>query len=732
MDPYVCLFEGCESAEELHTHSNPWLKHMREHTLKWKCVSKSHEPFSTQVRSQYLEHMRLAHGGKFSEVQLDVLADRNGARMTGPMFPSCPLCGIRKDELEQMNMENHVVGHLRHLALKSLPAYEESIDDDDDSDQTSVATSRPETRSTIRNYTEDRDLTRQDTDSESNAFEDIYIDEWLPKVIADDTSSLDRTSYDGIAPEERRYYEWPFLAEREANPANPRQDPTLATFVMRWFRESRGEESGSKSSHKVTPNCAICNSPEAEVCKCEDRALQVAVRQAEDRVLWPLRRDLVSWVRRKAQDHVLQDYRSYWESRAQQEAPGSEAGPAAEAPPPDQLAEEGEDAKAPEISPGEDKIERDLSALKVLVAEANSTDLEVLIRMLKLESVQDVTVAEDGQQAFDLVKVSMDKDEPFGLIFMGVRMPKLDGRDTTRRIRGLGCTTRIVAVTAFVDDSQIKECYAAGMSDYLSRPVRRPALRQILSKHALLPREKPSGTLEERSETWRTACISFPETLDYYFSLVEFTLPPNDDRSVIDPALSFRNRPSTFGRTRRIPVGRNARRDDRDSYDEDSADDLYSSDGSSGPFTSSRALGKSGGSQDPDLDGESTVDQAESRSGVKQVRFHRDAALVEIEHDDGDDEADDSGRVHDAQEDGGVAKKVQLDVVRVKHAYEDRDPQAALPGELQTDTAGPENSQAEFVHNRLSLARLRLAGQGSRRHKFVRYPSPSEKVSYHE
>lgn len=52
--------------------------------------------------------MTVAHTGEFSEAQLEILADGKAARMTGPMFPSCPLCGIRKDKLEQINMEDHV------------------------------------------------------------------------------------------------------------------------------------------------------------------------------------------------------------------------------------------------------------------------------------------------------------------------------------------------------------------------------------------------------------------------------------------------------------------------------------------------------------------------------------------------------------------------------------------------------------------------------------------------
>lgn len=60
--------------------------------------------------------------------------------------------------------------------------------------------------------------------------------------------------------------------------------------------------------------------------------------------------------------------------------------------------------------------------IKVLVAEDNLVNQEVVLRMLKLEDVYDVTVAKDGQEAFDTVKAVMDAGGRFDLIFMDIQV----------------------------------------------------------------------------------------------------------------------------------------------------------------------------------------------------------------------------------------------------------------------------------------------------------------------
>lgn len=135
----------------------------------------------------------------------------------------------------------------------------------------------------------------------------------------------------------------------------------------------------------------------------------------------------------------------------------------------------------------------DSKKLRVLVADDNATNIEVASRMLKLEDVHDVTIAKDGQEALDLVKANMDNQMRFDVIFMDVQMPNLDGLQSTKLIRQMGYTAPIVALTAFSDDSNIKECMESGMDDFLSKPIRRPALKQVLVKFATIP-EEPEST----------------------------------------------------------------------------------------------------------------------------------------------------------------------------------------------------------------------------------------------
>ncbi|RDA82979.1 hypothetical protein CP532_4464 [Ophiocordyceps camponoti-leonardi (nom. inval.)] len=119
--------------------------------------------------------------------------------------------------------------------------------------------------------------------------------------------------------------------------------------------------------------------------------------------------------------------------------------------------------------------------LRVMVADDNSTNVEVVSRMLKLEDVYDVTIAKDGQEAYELVKANMEREQDFDVIFMDIQMPNLDGLQSTRLIRQMGYVAPIVALTAFSEESNIRECRESGMNDFIAKPIRRPALKKVLA-----------------------------------------------------------------------------------------------------------------------------------------------------------------------------------------------------------------------------------------------------------
>ncbi|KAI5272956.1 putative histidine kinase HHK5p [Aureobasidium subglaciale] len=128
---------------------------------------------------------------------------------------------------------------------------------------------------------------------------------------------------------------------------------------------------------------------------------------------------------------------------------------------------------------------KDTGKIRVLVAEDNKVNQEVVLRMLKLEDIYDVTVAKDGQEALDFVRESMTIPgrHPYNLIFMDVQMPNLDGLQSTRLIREMGYDAPIVALTAFAEESNVKDCLDSGMNYFLSKPIRRPALKKVLKEY---------------------------------------------------------------------------------------------------------------------------------------------------------------------------------------------------------------------------------------------------------
>ena len=82
-----------------------------------------------------------------------------------------------------------------------------------------------------------------------------------------------------------------------------------------------------------------------------------------------------------------------------------------------------------------------------------------------------------------MVKESMQQKRYFDLIFMDVQMPNLDGIQSTRLIREMGYSAPIVALTAFAEESNVKECMDSGMDFFLPKPIRRPALKQVLKRY---------------------------------------------------------------------------------------------------------------------------------------------------------------------------------------------------------------------------------------------------------
>jgi PAS domain S-box-containing protein len=115
---------------------------------------------------------------------------------------------------------------------------------------------------------------------------------------------------------------------------------------------------------------------------------------------------------------------------------------------------------------------------RVLVAEDNRVNQKVAIALLARLGCQ-VDIAATGREAVQRVFA-----EPYDLVFMDCEMPDMDGYAATREIRrreGAGERRPIVAMTAHVLPGDRERCLAAGMDDYITKPVRPQDLDQMLS-----------------------------------------------------------------------------------------------------------------------------------------------------------------------------------------------------------------------------------------------------------
>jgi signal transduction histidine kinase/FixJ family two-component response regulator/HPt (histidine-containing phosphotransfer) domain-containing protein len=111
--------------------------------------------------------------------------------------------------------------------------------------------------------------------------------------------------------------------------------------------------------------------------------------------------------------------------------------------------------------------------LRVLIAEDNLTNQMVVKKMLQ-EFAAETTIASDGIQA----TAALDNAD-FDMVFMDVRMPNMDGLAATRAIRARGgkyAALPIIALTANAYADDMKLCRDAGMTDFLAKPLRKPAL----------------------------------------------------------------------------------------------------------------------------------------------------------------------------------------------------------------------------------------------------------------
>ena len=144
--------------------------------------------------------------------------------------------------------------------------------------------------------------------------------------------------------------------------------------------------------------------------------------------------------------------------------------------------------------------------LRILLTDDNVINQKVALRLLQQLGYK-ADKASNGREAIEALE-----REPYDLILMDVQMPEIDGLEATRRIRqrqrdadSPGNFQRpivIIAMTANAMHGDREKCVAAGMDDYLPKPVRPETLQAMLQKHST----RPVKTTGDSSTTeWKQA-----------------------------------------------------------------------------------------------------------------------------------------------------------------------------------------------------------------------------------
>ena len=120
------------------------------------------------------------------------------------------------------------------------------------------------------------------------------------------------------------------------------------------------------------------------------------------------------------------------------------------------------------------------SKTRILLAEDNPANQMVIKSILEYNGLKAVDIVANGREALEAIR-----SLPYDIILMDISMPEMDGMETTREIRqlpGAAAQTPIVALTAHALAGDRERFIAAGMNDYLTKPIDRVAMLRCIAR----------------------------------------------------------------------------------------------------------------------------------------------------------------------------------------------------------------------------------------------------------
>jgi CheY-like chemotaxis protein/HPt (histidine-containing phosphotransfer) domain-containing protein/anti-sigma regulatory factor (Ser/Thr protein kinase) len=140
--------------------------------------------------------------------------------------------------------------------------------------------------------------------------------------------------------------------------------------------------------------------------------------------------------------------------------------------------------KIPKVMGDETQVQRYISTKKllcssdtnILAVDDNAINLNVICGLLR-QCGATVFAAASGKEAIEMLRM-----DQYNLIFMDHMMPEMDGIETTKKIREMKVNTPVIALTANAVTSAREMLLASGMDDYLSKPIVKEQLYEVLAK----------------------------------------------------------------------------------------------------------------------------------------------------------------------------------------------------------------------------------------------------------
>ena len=112
----------------------------------------------------------------------------------------------------------------------------------------------------------------------------------------------------------------------------------------------------------------------------------------------------------------------------------------------------------------------------------DSIDAQRLFSIFLKKTGAEVILAGNGQEGVNAVEATLQEGKPFDLILMDMQMPVMDGITATKILREQGIDTPIVALTGNALLEEQDRCFAAGFTDFLTKPIQHDTLLSAVAK----------------------------------------------------------------------------------------------------------------------------------------------------------------------------------------------------------------------------------------------------------